>query len=68
MLRRQDSDGGETYAVLVKLTLPVGEEAPDVAMLATVTVQVESWPTMTGPVQTTLVDVDCAPGIMNVVP
>lgn len=51
-----------------KPTLPVGEEAPDVAVLATVTVQVESSPTMIGPVQTRLVDVGCAPGVMVVVP
>lgn len=48
---------GDTYALAVKLTLPVGEEAPDVAVLVTVTVQVESSPTMIGPVQARLVDV-----------
>ena len=41
-LRRHDTAEGETYPVTVKLTLPVGEEAPDVAVLATVTVHVES--------------------------
>ena len=41
-LRRHDTAEGETYPVTVKLTLPVGEVGPDVAVLATVTVQVES--------------------------
>jgi len=41
-LRRHDTAEGETYPVTVKLTLPVGEVAPDVEVLATVTVQVES--------------------------
>ena len=67
-LRTHDTVEGETYPVIAKLTLPVGEEAPDVAVLATVTVHVESWPTMIGPLQTRLVDVGCAPGIMVAVP
>ena len=41
-LRTHDTVDGETYPVTVKLTLPVGEEAPDVAVLLTVTVHVES--------------------------
>ena len=67
-LRTHDTVEGETYPVTVKLTLPVGAEAPEVAVLATVTAHVESWPTMIGPVQTRLVDVDCAPGLMIAVP
>jgi hypothetical protein len=41
-LRTHDTVEGETYPVTVKLTLPVGEEAPDVAVLLTLTVHVES--------------------------
>ena len=52
-LRTHDTVEGETYPVTVKLTLPVGAEAPVPDVSVREAVQVLAWPAITGEPQLT---------------
>lgn len=52
----------------VKVTVPVGVVAPEVAVLVTVAVHVEAWFTIIGVEQLIVVEVACIPGVNVVIP
>jgi hypothetical protein len=59
---------GETAVPELKVTRPVGTVGPEVAVVATVAVQVDPWFTVMGVEQLIVVVVPCTPGVKPVVP
>ena len=61
-------DVGLTNVPEVNVTMPVGTVDPEVAVLATVAVQVDPWFTMIGVEQLIVVEVPWSPGVKLVIP